>query len=182
MELLALLFRKINFFMEDAMARKFSVSLSKSIEYLLNNDFVLVYKDSFYLCKEDNFYCLDNFEDSEADLDGDFYFNFEEFFEGLKHSIADFQKFEFESSSDLNYSTELTKKIIPNLLELGFKIESKIDLSIAKKEGKYLVEYLGYSFLPNENKGITKKEYEILSLACDKFEKIHKSFLESVKT
>lgn len=181
MELRVLLFWKINFFTEDAMARKLSFSLSKSIEYLLNNDFVLIYKDSFYLCKEDNFYCLDNFEDSEADLDGDFYFDFEEFFEGLKHSIVDFQKFEFESCADLNYSTEFTKKIIPNLLELGFKIESKINLSIVKKENKYLVEYIGYSFLPTENKGVTKKEYEILSSACDKFEKIHQSFLESVK-
>lgn len=156
------------------------ISYIKCIEYLLNNDFVLSYKDDIYLSYEDQLYCFDKFDEDENG-EGEFFFSIEDLFEKLKISINDFEKSDFEKNENLNYSSDLTKKYLASLLKIGFKIESKIMASIKSHENKYVVEYLGYDFLPNENKGMTTKNYEVLNIACDKFEKIHNSFLESIK-
>lgn len=160
------------------MSRKNDVCLSNALEYTLNHDIILTF-EGIFLSKEDLFFCLDNLDDDFED--GGYYDSFEEFFHKLKEINVSFKDHDYVKQSNLNYSSDLIKKYLKLLVEFGFKIESKINLSICKKnKNEYLVEYIGYDFLPNENKGITTKNYEILSLACEKFEKIHNSFLKSI--
>lgn len=167
--------------MEDFMPDNISFTYSNSIEYLVNNNFIITYKNFIYLSKEDNFYCLDNFDEDETDESEELFYTFEELFDRLKNPIDFLKDISYEPVLNFNYSSVLVKKHINSLVELGFKIESKIYLSLEKKEDIYIVEYLDYDFLPKEKKGITTNNYKSLSVACEKFEKINNYFLESIK-
>ncbi len=156
-------------------------SISKAIEYLLNQDIVIVYKNTFYLSKEEKLYCLDVFEDSDDDEGESYHCTYQEFFEYLKKFIKILGEFNFEENSSLEYNIDLIKSFVCCLVKFGFRVESKINLSIEKNDNNYLIEHLGYDFLPDEKKGLTKKSYENLAIACEKFVKIHNSFLESIK-
>lgn len=155
------------------------VSLSEAIEYCLNNDLILIYQNKYYLSREEDLYCFQDLDldDEEENI----YFSFEDMFNVLKDNLKNFKDEILKSAKDLKYSSDCAKKYLSFLIKLGFKISSKIELSLDKKGDNYNVEYLGYSFLPDEKKGMTNKSYESLALAVDKFEKIHNSFLESVK-
>ena len=161
------------------MSRKIISNISESLEYLLHQDILISFEDIF-IDKEDLLFCMD-FLDYDDDEDN-YYYSFEELFNELKLKIPCLQECNFEKQDCFDYCSEKFKKSLHQLIDLGFKIESKIALSLQKSlSGGYIVEFIGYDFLPDEKKGITIKNYENLTSACDKFEKIHNSFLLSIK-
>jgi len=161
------------------MSRKIILSNSECLEYLLHQDILILFED-IYIDKEDLLFCLD-FLDLDDDEDN-YYYSFEELFEKLKQKIPCLQECNFKKQDCFDYCSVKFKKSLYQLIDLGFKIESKIALSLEKSvSGNYIVEFIGYDFLPDEKKGITVKNYENLTSACEKFEKIHNSFLLSIK-
>lgn len=161
------------------MSRKISFGISESLEYVLHQDVIVTFEDA-YISKEDLFFCLD-FLDND-DEEGEYLDSFEELFASLKENKLSFKNCDFKKENCFDYSADKFKKSLKALVDFGFKIESKINLFVEKnKSGNFTVEFSGYDFLPDENKGITTKNYENITLACEKFEKIHSSFLESIK-
>lgn len=161
------------------MSRKIISNISESLEYLLHQDILISFEDIF-IDKEDLLFCMD-FLDYDDDEDN-YYYSFEELFNELKLKIPCLKECNFKQQDCFNYCSEKFKKSLYKLIDFGFKIESKIALSMEKSvSGNYIVEFIGYDFLPDEKKGITVKNYENLTSACEKFEKIHNSFLLSIK-
>ena len=161
------------------MSRKIISNISESLEYLLHQDILISFEDIF-IDKEDLLFCMD-FLDHD-DNEDNYYYSFEELFKELKQKISFLKECNFKQQDCFDYCSEKVKKSLFQLIDLGFKIESKIALSVEKSlSGGYIVEFIGYDFLPDEKKGITIKNYENLTSACDKFEKIHNSFLLSIK-
>ena len=161
------------------MSRKIISNISESLEYLLHQDILILFED-IYIDKEDLLFCLDflDYEDNEDN----YYYSFEELFKELKQKIPCLKECNFKQQDCFDYCSEKVKKSLCQLIDLGFKIESKIALSVEKSlSGNYIVEFIGYDFLPDEKKGVTIKNYENLASACDKFEKIHNSFLLNIK-
>ena len=161
------------------MSRKISFSVSESLEYVLHQDVIVTFEDA-YISKEDLFFCLD-FVDNE-DEEGGYFDSFEELFVFLKEHDDSFKDCDLKKETCFDYCSDKFKRSLKILVDFGFRVESKINLFIEKnKSGNYIVEFSGYKFLPDENKGITTKNYESLAIACEKFEKIHNSFLSSIK-
>lgn len=161
------------------MSRKIGLSISESLEYVLHQDVIVTFEDA-YISKEDLFYCLDFFDND--DEEGGYFDSFEELFNTLKENKAIFKDSNYKKETCFDYCSDKFKKSLKVLVDFGFKVESKINLFIEKKDVKnYIVEFSGYDFLPDENKSLTTKNYESIVLACEKFEKIHNSFLKSIK-